>query len=36
LRPSDPDAVKIFFEAHVESLRGGRRRATTRRVPRAN
>ncbi len=36
MRPTDPEAVKILAEAHVESLRGGRRRASTRRVPRTN
>ena len=36
MRPTDPEAVKILTEAHVESLRGGRRRAATHRVPRTN
>jgi len=36
VRPTDPDSVRILTEAHVESLRGGRRRAATRRLPRTN
>jgi len=36
MRPSDPDAVKILAEAHVETLRGGRRRGPGRRIPRTN
>ena len=36
MRPNDPATVKILVEAHVESLRGGRRRPWHRRSPRAN
>ena len=36
MRPSDPQTVKILADAHVESLRGGRRREPKRRLPRAN
>jgi hypothetical protein len=36
MRPNDPNHVKILVDAHVESLRGGRRRSLTRRSPRSN
>jgi hypothetical protein len=36
MRPSDPQAIKILAEAHVEALRGGRRRPPFRRSPRSN
>ena len=36
MRPSDPHTVKILAEAHVETLRGGRRRDPRRRIPRPN
>ncbi len=36
MRPWDPQAVKILNDAHLEILRGGRRRPVTRRVPRSN
>jgi hypothetical protein len=34
MRPSDPETIKILTEAHVEALRGGRRRPADRRTPR--
>jgi len=39
MRPSDPTATKIFFDAHMESLRGSRshpRPHPALRVPRRN
>ena len=36
MRLNDPNTVKILVDAHVESLRGGRRRPRNRRSPRAN
>jgi len=36
MRPSDPNAVRILTDAHVEQLRGGRLRPASRRVPRRN
>jgi len=36
MRPSDPDAVKIFNDAHLEVLRGSRKPLLRRRPPRAN
>ena len=36
MRPSDPITTKILSDAHVEVLRGGRRRSTARRLPRGN
>jgi hypothetical protein len=36
MRPWDPQAVKLLADAHVEILRGGRRRPALRRLPRRN
>jgi hypothetical protein len=36
MRPSDPETMKIMAEAHLEALRGGRRRPAFRRTPRKN
>jgi hypothetical protein len=36
MRPWDEASVKILTDAHVEILRGGRRRPALRRVPRGN
>lgn len=36
MRPWTPEAVKFLTEAHVETLRGGRRRPIERRSPRRN
>jgi hypothetical protein len=36
LRPSDPYAVKMLTDAHVELLRGGAKRPAARRLPRRN
>jgi hypothetical protein len=36
MRPSDPILTKMLVDAHVESLRGGRRPPVTRRIPRRN
>jgi hypothetical protein len=36
LRPLDPQFEKLLIEAHLEVLRGGRRRPPERRVPRRN
>jgi len=35
MRPSDPTATKIFVDAHVESLRGGRAQPAAPRASRA-
>jgi hypothetical protein len=36
MRPWTPELVKIITDAHVEMMRGGRRRPAGRRIPRAN
>jgi hypothetical protein len=36
LRPLDPETLRLLTEAHLEVLRGGRRRPPLRRVPRRN
>ncbi len=36
MRPWDPETAKILADAHLELLRGGRRRPPLRRSPRKN
>jgi hypothetical protein len=36
MRPLDPQFEKLLVEAHLEVLRGGRRRPPERRLPRRN
>ena len=36
MRPWTPEAVKFLADAHIETLRGGRRRPIGRRAPRRN
>jgi hypothetical protein len=36
MRPWDLESVRILHDAHLEALRGGKRRPAFRRVPRRN